>query len=268
MFRSPGRPRPSSSRRATRRRRSTSARPSRRSSSRAWSEIDPIPGLAELVSASRTPGESAPHRPRVPGVAGHGAGALPRHVVGRAVRRRRHAGQPLRLQPARRPRRAAPRSEESDVRLGRLRGGGAVLRRGAPRPARRPRALRRGPDGTPLGSIVVHAMLDYENLPFISSQNPVRRAAAPDRSAARRGRLRATTSSTRSTAGAARRSTPSRDTAWPLDDEVFARVEQSRDAVLGAAAARRRAVRRLSAERSRRHLRARLSRRLRRSATS
>jgi hypothetical protein len=29
-----------------------------------------------------------------------------------------------------------------------------------------------GPDGTVLGSIVVHVMLDYRNLPFVSSQNP------------------------------------------------------------------------------------------------
>ena len=83
--------------------------------------------------------------------------------------------------------------------------------------------------GQPLGSIVVHAMVeDYENLAFIPSTSPyVELLRSPD---------------TREREGFAGRDveyavygwsrTPffaSRDTAWPLPDEVFARVVESRE---------------------------------------
>ena len=37
------------------------------------------------------------------------------------------------------------------------------------------------PAASRVGSIVVHAMLDYENLPFISSRTPYRESAAASR---------------------------------------------------------------------------------------
>jgi signal transduction histidine kinase len=84
------------------------------------------------------------------------------------------------------------------------------------------------PDAPPLGSIAVHALPDdYENLPFISSRNPyvemllsdgpLRRGIfGPDVEFAVYGWSRRPLYA----AGA---------TAWPLPDDVFARVEQSRD---------------------------------------
>ena len=46
-------------------------------------------------------------------------------------------------------------------------------------------------DGTRRGSIVVHAMLDYENLPFISSRTPYRELLRPTEALrGRRGRGR------------------------------------------------------------------------------
>ena len=84
--------------------------------------------------------------------------------------------------------------------------------------------------GTIVGSIVVHAVLDYENLPFTSSRTPYVQVLQ--------------TTDLLGTAGQAGEEveyavygwsrTPlysSRGPAWPLDDPVFARVEQSRDPV-------------------------------------
>jgi signal transduction histidine kinase len=86
------------------------------------------------------------------------------------------------------------------------------------------------PGGGTTGSIVVHAMLDYENLPFISSQNPYVELLRP------RDPLRSEDISGRDVEyafyGWSR--TPlyaSRDTAWALDDAVFERVLQSRSPV-------------------------------------
>lgn len=78
-----------------------------------------------------------------------------------------------------------------------------------------------------LGSIVVHAMLDYENLPFISSQSPYVELLRP------RDHLRGEGLTGRDVEYAVYgwSRTPlytSGDPAWPLPDEVFARVEQSR----------------------------------------
>jgi signal transduction histidine kinase len=87
------------------------------------------------------------------------------------------------------------------------------------------------PKAPPLGSIVVHALPDdYENLPFISSRNPyvemllsegpLRREGifGPDVEFAVYGWSRRPLYA----AGA---------TAWPLPDDVFSRVEQSRDEI-------------------------------------
>jgi len=85
-----------------------------------------------------------------------------------------------------------------------------------------------GPDGEPVGSIVVHAMpADYANLPFIVSQSPyveLMRPAdpVPDEGISGRDVEFAVYGWSRTPLYA------SGVTAWPLEDAVFARVEQSR----------------------------------------
>ena len=85
-----------------------------------------------------------------------------------------------------------------------------------------------GPDGGPLGSIVVHAILDYANLPFIASKSPyleLMRPADPLRGEGVAGRdvefaFYGWSRTPLYTSGV---------TAWALDDAVFARIEQSRE---------------------------------------
>jgi signal transduction histidine kinase len=80
---------------------------------------------------------------------------------------------------------------------------------------------------SPVGSIVVHVILDYENLPFISSRSPyveLLRPTDPLRTEALPGR-----DVEYVVYGWSR--TPlysSRDTAWQIPDAVFARLQQSR----------------------------------------
>lgn len=87
-----------------------------------------------------------------------------------------------------------------------------------------------GADDRAMGSIVVHAMLDYANLPFILSQSPyveLMRPADPMRGEGISGR-----DVEFAFYGWSR--TPlysSGVTAWPLDDAVFARIEESRTPV-------------------------------------
>ncbi|MDA1183089.1 MAG: HAMP domain-containing sensor histidine kinase [Acidobacteria bacterium] len=82
-------------------------------------------------------------------------------------------------------------------------------------------------DGQPAGSVVVHAILDYANLPFIQSQNPyveLMRPMNPMRGEGIAGR-----DVEFAFYGWSR--TPlyaSGPTAWTLDDAVFAQVEQAR----------------------------------------
>jgi signal transduction histidine kinase len=84
------------------------------------------------------------------------------------------------------------------------------------------------PGGKPLGSIVVHAMVDPENLSFISSRSPyVELLRPPD---AMRGEGLRGRDVEYAVYGWSR--TPiysSSDTAWLIPDEVFGRVEQTRD---------------------------------------
>ena len=86
--------------------------------------------------------------------------------------------------------------------------------------------------GRAMGSIVVHAILDYANLPFILSQNPyveLMRPADPLRGEGISGR-----DIEFALYGWSR--TPlyaSNVRAWPLEDLVFARIEQSRTPVWG-----------------------------------
>jgi signal transduction histidine kinase len=84
-------------------------------------------------------------------------------------------------------------------------------------------------DGDPTtarGSIVVHAMLDYENLPFIASRNPYVELLRPNGAADRRepgGDIEYAVYGWSRTPLYA-----SRDRAWTLDDAVFARLESDR----------------------------------------
>ena len=87
-----------------------------------------------------------------------------------------------------------------------------------------------GPGGRFFGSIVVHAMLEYADLPFIASPNPYVELVRPTDS------LRAEGVSGRDVefafygwSGAPLYA--SRVTAWTLDDAVFATIEQSREPV-------------------------------------
>jgi nitrogen fixation/metabolism regulation signal transduction histidine kinase len=88
----------------------------------------------------------------------------------------------------------------------------------------------RGSPEVILGSIVVHAVLDYENLPFTSSRTPyvqVLQTTDPLRTAGQSGEdvEYAVYGWSRSPLYS------SRGTAWPLDDAVFAQVERGRDPV-------------------------------------
>jgi signal transduction histidine kinase len=85
-----------------------------------------------------------------------------------------------------------------------------------------------GPGAQRLGSIIVHAMVDYENLPFISSENPyleLLRPSDPLRSEGVTGRdvEFAFYGWSRSSLFA------SSEPAWQLDDAVFARATASRE---------------------------------------
>ena len=87
-----------------------------------------------------------------------------------------------------------------------------------------------GADGSPEGSVIVHAILDYANLPFIQSQNPyveLMRPVDPLRGEGIPGR-----DVEFAFYGWSRMPLyASGVTAWPLEAATFARVEQSRDPV-------------------------------------
>ena len=114
-------------------------------------------------------------------------------------------------------------------------------------------------DGRPVGSIVVHAMpADYANLPFIVSQSPyveLMRPVDPSQGEAVSGR-----DVEFAVYGWSR--TPlyaSGVTAWPLDDAVFSRIEQSRTPIWAELQRAGTDYTVYHPQRPRRHLRARLS---------
>lgn len=95
------------------------------------------------------------------------------------------------------------------------------------------------PDGKSLGSIDVHAMIDYENLPFISSPNPYRELLRPpDANRAEDQLGRSGNLSFYNRRGldvefvfygwSGRPIYPTNETAWQLDDEVMVRFADSR----------------------------------------
>ena len=85
------------------------------------------------------------------------------------------------------------------------------------------------PGGKPLGSIIVHAMPDFENLPFISSRSPYMELLRP----ADRLRGEGLGRDVEFAAYGWSRTPfyPVAGTAWSLPDDVFARVEESRTPV-------------------------------------
>ena len=89
-------------------------------------------------------------------------------------------------------------------------------------------SVRAIPGAPPLGSIVVHALPDdYGNLPFISSSNPYVELLLPSDRLQREGLTgRDVEFAVYGWSRAPLYSDAS--TAWPLPDEVFARVEDSR----------------------------------------
>ena len=152
-------------------------------------EIDAFTDLVALVTTPYDPGVGSDHRSRLPSVADHGAGQVPRS-------RRRSSSTDRRPLVSRfafnLPEDLTARASvggRAQLRLGCLRGGGAVLRGGAPRSARRAARSARTPGRDPLGSIVVHAMPRLREPAVHPSRKSVRGAAAAGRSAARRGGL-------------------------------------------------------------------------------
>jgi len=186
-------------------------------------QIDQFPGLAELATAPLAPGEAPTDRAfqvwRVTGLAMYPVTSSVELYGADGLLTSRFAfNLPEDLT-------AVPRSDEETCEW-------AIYDFVSPFFAEERRILHAGralcdAQGRPAGSIVVHAILDYANLPFSLSQNPyveLMRPADP---------LRGEDISGRDVEfafyGWSR--TPlyaSNVTAWPLDDAVFARIEQSR----------------------------------------
>ena len=190
-------------------------------------QIDQFPGLAELVTTPATPGGEAPTDRafqvwRATGLAMYPVtSSVELYGADGALVSRFAFNLPDDFA-------AVPRSDEQTCDW-------SVTEEVSPFFAEERRMLHAGralcaPDGRPLGSVVVHAILDYANLPFILSQNPyveLMRPADPMRGEAISGR-----DVEFAVYGWSR--TPlyaSGVTAWPLEDAVFARIEESRTPV-------------------------------------
>jgi signal transduction histidine kinase len=188
-------------------------------------QIDQFPGLAELVAAPARPagGEAPTDRAfqvwRVTGLAMYPVTSSVELYGADGLLTSRFAfNLPEDLT-------AVPRSDEETCDW-------AIYEGVSPFFAEERRILHAGralcdPDGRPAGSIVVHAILDYANLPFILSQNPyveLMRPVDPLRGEGISGR-----DVEYAVYGWSRTPLYASDvTAWPLEDAVFARIEQSR----------------------------------------
>jgi signal transduction histidine kinase len=186
-------------------------------------QIDQFPGLAELATAPLAPGEAATDRAfqvwRVTGLAMYPVTSSVELYGADGLLTSRFAfNLPEDLT-------AVPRSDEETCDW-------AIYEGVSPFFAEERRILHAGhafcdAQGRPVGSIVVHAILDYANLPFSLSQNPyveLMRPADPLRGEGISGR-----DVEFAFYGWSR--TPlyaSNVTAWPLEDAVFARIEESR----------------------------------------
>jgi len=191
-------------------------------------QIDRFPGLAELVTAPPTPGggESPTDRAfqvwRITGLAMYPVtSSVELYGADGSLVSRFAFNLPDDFA-------AVPRSDEQTCDW-------SVTEEVSPFFAEERRMLHAGrvlcaPDRRPAGSVVVHAILDYANLPFILSQNPyveLMRPADPLRGEAISGR-----DVEFAVYGWSR--TPlyaSGVTAWPLEDAAFARIEESRTPV-------------------------------------
>jgi signal transduction histidine kinase len=191
-------------------------------------EIDRFPGLADLTTVPPAPGEALTDRAfqvwRVTSVADYPVtSSVELHGPDGTLISRFAFNLPEDLT-------AAPRSDESTCTW-------EVYEEVSPFFAEERRVLHAGralcaPHGRILGSSVVHAMLDWENLPFISSQNPYVELLRPS------DPLRGEGISGRDVEfafyGWSRRPLyTSSGRAWPLEDDVFARIEQSRASFWG-----------------------------------
>jgi signal transduction histidine kinase len=83
------------------------------------------------------------------------------------------------------------------------------------------------PGARPLGSIVIHAMPDFENLPFISSRSPYVELFRPPESVRGEG-LSGGDVEFAAYGWSRTQFYPVAGTAWTLPDDVFARIEESR----------------------------------------
>ena len=191
-------------------------------------EIDALPGLEALVSASRTPGESGAASDRAFQV--WQATALARYPVTSSVEVYGADGALLSRFAFNLPEDLSQVSRSDEAACA-----WTVAEEVAPFFADDRRVYHAGralckSGGKPVGSIVVHAMLDYENLPFTAARTPYVELLQP--SDAARGPDAPGDDVQYAVYGWSR--TPfysSHETAWPLDDAVFSRVEQSRDPV-------------------------------------
>jgi signal transduction histidine kinase len=188
-------------------------------------QIDRFPGLAQLVTMPATPGEGETSTDRafqvwrLTGLATYPVtSSVELHGADGSLVSRFAFNLPDDLT-------AVPRSDEQTCDWG-------VYEEVSPFFAEERRILHAGralcsADGRRTGSIIVHAILDYANLPFILSQNPyveLMRPVDPLRGEGIAGR-----DVEFAFYGWSR--TPlyaSSTTAWPLEDAAFARIEQSR----------------------------------------
>jgi signal transduction histidine kinase len=188
-------------------------------------QIDQFPGLADLVTAPATPGggEAPTDRAfqvwRITGLAMYPVtSSVELYGADGALVSRFAFNLPDDFT-------AVPRSDEETCDW-------SVTEEVSPFFAEERRMLHAGralcaPDGPPMGSVVVHAILDYANLPFILSQNPYVELMRP--ASLLRGEAISGRDVEFAFYGWSR--TPlyaSGVSAWPLEDAVFERIEQSR----------------------------------------
>jgi signal transduction histidine kinase len=137
---------------------------------KALAEIDRIVALDDLVRASDPPVAGPPSDGcGLPGVVTDQPRDRAADVERRAAQRIGRDGEPLCDEPARL--RATAAVDRAVMRLGHARGGLAALLGGAA-PACTPAKRYASRAAGRAGSVVVHSMLDYGNLSFISAQNP------------------------------------------------------------------------------------------------
>ena len=188
--------------------------------SRSREQLDAVPVVAaQFVADVGQPGAPPDaSRAYLPLVADRAGPAAP-DLVGRAVRRHRRTGQPLRAEPAGRVPcdRAAGGGR---MRLGRLRRGAGVDRRlgaAARRAGRLSATMARRS-----AAILVHVVLDYATLPFVADRDP---SAALTRSGAVQDHATHVRPIAFAVYGWGRTPVyPTAGTAWPISTELLLRI--------------------------------------------